>query len=60
MQLAKTMPIEQQPLDLVHLRPPTPGLGEVRLRVEACGICRTDLHIIEGDLTLPRLPLVPG
>ena len=39
---------------------PTPGPGEVRLRVHACGVCHTDLHIVEGDLELPRLPLVPG
>jgi len=39
---------------------PTPGAGEVLLRVRACGVCRTDLHVIDGDLTRPRLPVIPG
>ncbi len=37
-----------------------PGPGQVRLRVRTCGICRTDLHVIDGDLPDPALPLVPG
>lgn len=60
MRLAKAQPIEHSPLELVDLPTPTPGPGEIRLRVGACGICRTDLHIIEGDLLLPKLPVVPG
>jgi propanol-preferring alcohol dehydrogenase len=39
---------------------PEPGPGEVGLRVEACAVCRTDLHIVDGELDLPRLPIVPG
>jgi propanol-preferring alcohol dehydrogenase len=39
---------------------PAPGPGEVLLRVAACGVCRTDLHIVDGELTRPKLPLVPG
>lgn len=39
---------------------PEPGVGEIRLRVEACAVCRTDLHVVDGELPLPRLPLVPG
>lgn len=39
---------------------PTPGPGQVRIRVEACGVCRTDLHVVDGDLTEPVLPLIPG
>lgn len=39
---------------------PEPGAGELRIRVEACGVCRTDLHVVDGDLTEPVLPLVPG
>jgi propanol-preferring alcohol dehydrogenase len=58
--LSKAQPIEQSPLELLDLPAPVPGPGEVRLRVEACGVCRTDLHIIEGDLPLLKLPLVPG
>ena len=39
---------------------PIPGPGEILIRVEACGVCRTDLHILDGELRGPRLPLVPG
>src|SRR2546429_2017618 len=39
---------------------PQPGPGEILLRVRACGVCRTDLHIVDGELTEPKLPLVPG
>ncbi|HSO95219.1 MAG TPA: zinc-dependent alcohol dehydrogenase family protein [Acidimicrobiia bacterium] len=39
---------------------PVPGDGEVRVRVHTCGCCRTDLHVVEGDLELPILPIVPG
>ena len=39
---------------------PEPGSGEVLIRVRACGVCRTDVHIVDGDLTEPKLPLVPG
>ena len=39
---------------------PEPGPGELRLRVEACAVCRTDLHVVDGELPLPQLPLVPG
>ena len=39
---------------------PSPGAGEVRVRVEACGVCRTDLHVVDGELPNPKLPIVPG
>jgi propanol-preferring alcohol dehydrogenase len=39
---------------------PVPGPGEIRLTVEACGVCRTDLHVVDGDLTNPKLPIIPG
>jgi len=39
---------------------PVPSEGQVRIAVEACGVCRTDLHVIDGDLTGPSLPLIPG
>jgi alcohol dehydrogenase, propanol-preferring len=39
---------------------PAPGPDQLRLRVQACGVCRTDLHILDGELTQPKLPLVPG
>ena len=39
---------------------PVPGAGEVRVRVEACAVCRTDLHVVDGDLPETRLPVIPG
>jgi propanol-preferring alcohol dehydrogenase len=48
------------PLALVERDVPEPGPHEVLVRVDACGVCRTDLHIVDGELTQPRLPLVPG
>jgi propanol-preferring alcohol dehydrogenase len=48
------------PLRQVEVRDPEPGAGEVLLRVRACGVCRTDLHIVDGDLAEPKLPLVLG
>jgi alcohol dehydrogenase, propanol-preferring len=50
----------REPLRLAELSDPTPGQGQVLLRVRTCGVCRTDLHIVDGDLTEPKLPLVPG
>jgi propanol-preferring alcohol dehydrogenase len=49
-----------RPLVLEERPDPLPGPGEIRLRVEACAVCRTDLHVVDGDLPQPRLPLVPG
>jgi len=49
-----------KPLVLKDLPIPEPEAGQVLIRVHACGICRTDLHVIEGELTEPKLPLVPG
>ena len=48
------------PLRPAELPDPEPAKGEILLRVRACGVCRTDLHIVDGDLTEPKLPLVPG
>jgi alcohol dehydrogenase, propanol-preferring len=39
---------------------PQPGPGQVRIRIEACGVCRTDLHVVDGELPDPKLPIVPG
>lgn len=49
-----------EPLRLETLPDPAPGPGQVLVRIEACGVCRTDLHIVDGDLRSPKLPLVPG
>jgi propanol-preferring alcohol dehydrogenase len=49
-----------EPLVLEDLALPEPGSGQLRVRVLACGVCRTDLHIVDGELTDPKLPLVLG
>ncbi len=49
-----------QPLAAVELPVPVAGPNQVLVRVHACGVCRTDLHIVDGELTRPKLPLVPG
>ena len=48
------------PLRLGELPLPEPGPGQVRVRVKACAVCRTDLHVVDGELAKPKLPLVPG
>ena len=53
-------PIDASPLRLEERPPPEPGPGEVRVRVRACGVCRTDLHVAEGDLPVHRPRVVPG
>jgi alcohol dehydrogenase, propanol-preferring len=47
-------------LELEHRPDPLPAVGEVRVRLEACGVCRTDLHLLDGELPQARLPVVPG
>ena len=47
-------------LQLRDIPKPTPCAGEVLIKVHACGVCRTDLHVVDGDLTEPALPIVPG
>jgi propanol-preferring alcohol dehydrogenase len=49
-----------QPLRLVTMPVPNPAAGQVLLRIEACGVCRTDLHLIDGELPEPKLPIIPG
>jgi propanol-preferring alcohol dehydrogenase len=48
------------PLELREIADPAAGQGQALLRVLACGLCRTDLHVVDGELTRPKLPLVPG
>jgi propanol-preferring alcohol dehydrogenase len=48
------------PLELSEIDRPVPRAGQVLLRIRACGLCRTDLHVVDGELTQPKLPLVPG
>jgi len=50
----------RRPLEPAEIDDPVAGDGQVLVRVSACGVCRTDLHIVDGELTEPKLPLVPG
>lgn len=49
-----------RPLRPAQVDTPSPGPGQVRVRVQACGLCRTDLHVVDGELCRPKLPLIPG
>jgi propanol-preferring alcohol dehydrogenase len=49
-----------RPLEIEERPVPQPGRGEIRVYVEACAICRTDLHVLDGELPHPKLPLIPG
>ena len=60
MVLASTGNVKTDPLRLQEVPAPQPGHGDVLVRVTVCGICRTDLHVIEGELPGPKLPLIPG
>jgi alcohol dehydrogenase, propanol-preferring len=51
---------QRQPLKLAEVPVPQPGEGQVLLQVHTCGVCRTDLHVLYGDLTEPKLPLIMG
>jgi propanol-preferring alcohol dehydrogenase len=59
MVLGRAAPVEEDPLTLAGRPEPVPAPGEVSIAVEACGVCRTDVHIVEGEVAA-RLPVVPG
>jgi alcohol dehydrogenase, propanol-preferring len=60
MLLCKTAPIDAAPLRLEEVQRPLPGAGEVLVKVRCCAICRTDLHVIEGELPERKRPVIPG
>jgi propanol-preferring alcohol dehydrogenase len=60
MVLAKQGPVDHSPLHLEDVPPAMPQAGEVRVKVHCCAICHTDLHIVEGELPLPKQPVIPG
>src|SRR5437762_13896151 len=49
-----------RPLSAAEVPPPVPGPGQLLIAVRACAVCRTDLHVCDGELPDPRLPLIPG
>src|SRR5579872_6955828 len=53
-------PVESRPLRLADVPTPEPGPGQVLVRVRACGVCRTDLHVVEGELAPRKSPVIPG
>ena len=58
--LQSPAPIKTAPLLEAEIPQPEPGPGQIRVEISCCGICHTDLHIVEGELAAPLLPLVPG
>lgn len=58
--LNKPAPVGEEPLELVDFPVPEPGPGEILVRVSMCALCHTDLHVVEGDIELPVLPIIPG
>ena len=60
MVLEKQDLLEHSPLRLKDVPMPEPGPHEVRIKVSVCGVCRTDLHVVEGELPAHKLPLIPG
>src|SRR5690349_10328168 len=57
---AMTLAAPHRPLEYVTRAIPKPGPGQVLLRVSACAVCRTDLHVVDGELPNPKLPIIPG
>ena len=57
---AMVLDAARAPLRAAELPRPEPGAGQVLIAVDACGVCRTDLHVVDGELPRPKLPLVPG
>lgn len=52
--------VEEKPLKLLDVPKPVPARNEIRIKIKACGVCHTDLHTVEGELSLPKMPIVPG
>mgnify|MGYP002401357439 FL=1 len=57
---AMLMEHPKRPLRYTHVATPVPDENQLLIKVHACGICRTDLHIMDGELAYPKLPLIPG
>jgi propanol-preferring alcohol dehydrogenase len=60
MLLRHIAPVDSSPLEWTDVPTPEPGPGEIRVRVRCCAVCRTDLHVVEGDLPQQKMPVIPG
>ncbi len=60
MVLPRASRVEDEPLQMTQLEAPSPGPNDIRISVRTCGVCHTDLHIVEGEIELPKLPIIPG
>jgi propanol-preferring alcohol dehydrogenase len=58
--LAEPDSVENKPLEYKKVAVPEPGSGELLIKIKACGVCRTDLHVVEGELPVRRSPVIPG
>ena len=52
--------VDANPLEFVEIETPTPRANEIRIAVRVCGVCHTDLHTVEGEIALPKTPIIPG
>ena len=57
---AMVLKVVGKPLEWTELPDQQPGPGEIRVKVSACGVCRTDLHVVDGELANPKVPIIPG
>ncbi|HEX7588724.1 MAG TPA: zinc-dependent alcohol dehydrogenase family protein [Anaerolineae bacterium] len=60
MVLRRAGPVDEQPLSFEDIEAPAPGTNQIRIAVRVCGVCHTDLHTVEGEIALPKLPVIPG
>jgi alcohol dehydrogenase, propanol-preferring len=58
--LAMVMKSNRSPLEPTKLQDRLPGPGEIRVKIGACGVCRTDLHVVDGELPDAKLPIIPA
>jgi propanol-preferring alcohol dehydrogenase len=58
--LVQAKSVDRNPLEFIEVETPTPRETEIRIKVSVCGLCHTDLHTVEGEIALPKLPIIPG
>ncbi|HEX7592675.1 MAG TPA: zinc-dependent alcohol dehydrogenase family protein [Anaerolineae bacterium] len=60
MVLRRAKRVDENPLEFAQVETPLPRANEIRIQVRVCGVCHTDLHTVEGEIALPKLPVIPG